>query len=240
MYVGKAKNLRKRLHNYASPKRLSDRIERMVSLIDNILLTNTSTEINALILEAELIKKLRPKYNVLLKDDKSFPFLLITQDEFPRITKHRGDHSQIGGDFFGPFISSKSLTSYIEELCKLFGIRNCSDSFFRNRSRPCLRYFIKRCSAPCMQKIACEEYHKSVLELKRFLRSEKTQHIQQLEMQMQELSREEKFEQAAILRDQIAILQQMQRYVAIVDGGGKFMQRGEICRKKGEQKGKSS
>jgi excinuclease ABC subunit C len=150
LYIGKAKNLRKRVANYVNPNRLSNRIQRMVSMTTKMEFVLTHTEAEALLLEANLIKKLTPRYNILLRDDKSFPSVLITDDhEFPQVMKYRGSRSR-NGKYFGPFASAGAVNQSLMVLQKIFLLRSCSDSIFASRTRPCLLYQIKRCSAPCV------------------------------------------------------------------------------------------
>lgn len=207
IYIGKAKNLRRRLSNYLNFDRASLKTQRLITLIRSIDLIQTPTEIDALLLEAELIKKFKPRYNILLKDDKTFPYLCITNDAFPRITIHRGPIKN--GHIYGPFISGSNLRNYIEELTKIFNIRICSNSLFKNRIRPCLRYYIKRCSAPCTRKIDKDEYSKNVLQLKNFLDGHKKNLIKVLEEKMYSYSHDELYEEAAAIRDRIKILQNL-------------------------------
>ena len=153
LYVGKARALKNRVTNYTQVAKLPKRLQRMVSQTRSMTIVTTRTEAEALLLEAQLIKRFRPPYNVLLRDDKSFPFILLREDhEFPRIQKHRGAR-RIKGQYYGPFASAGSVTRTLNALQKLFLLRSCSDSFFANRSRPCLLYQIKRCSAPCVGRI---------------------------------------------------------------------------------------
>ena len=153
LYVGKAKNLPNRLKNYISEKTLPIRTERMLAQTKNIEVTTTSNESEALLLEANLIKKHKPKFNILLKDDKSFPYILISKNEkWPQLTKHRGKKTR-DGHYFGPFASAGSANWTIKILQKIFLLRICDDSIFRNRQRPCILYQIKRCSAPCLSLI---------------------------------------------------------------------------------------
>ena len=150
LYVGKAKNLPNRLKNYISEKNLPIRTERMLSQTKNIEVTTTSNESEALLLEANLIKKYRPKFNILLRDDKSFPYIFISKNEkWPQLTKHRGKKTR-EGYYFGPFASAGSVNWTIKILQKIFLLRVCDESIFKNRQRPCILYQIKRCSAPCV------------------------------------------------------------------------------------------
>ena len=149
LYVGKARTLKSRVSNYTQVARLPKRLQRMVSQTRSMTIVTTRTEAEALLLEAQLIKRFRPAYNVLLRDDKSFPFIMLREDhEFPRIQKHRGARRVKKAHYYGPFASAGSVTRTLNALQKLFLLRSCSDSFFANRSRPCLLYQIKRCSAP--------------------------------------------------------------------------------------------
>src|SRR5919112_1947206 len=168
LYVGKARALKQRVTNYTQVSRLSKRLQRMVAQTRSMTIVTTRTEAEALLLEAQLIKRFRPAYNVLLRDDKSFPFILLREDhEFPRIQKHRGAR-RAKGQYFGPFASAGSVTRTLNALQKLFLLRSCSDDFFETRSRPCLLYQIKRCSAPCVGKIGEADYDELVEDAKAF------------------------------------------------------------------------
>ena len=174
LYVGKARVLKNRVTNYTQVAKLPKRLQRMVSQTRSMTIVTTRTEAEALLLEAQLIKRFRPPYNVLLRDDKSFPFILLREDhEFPRVQKHRGAR-RIKGQYYGPFASAGSVTRTLNALQKLFLLRSCSDSFFANRSRPCLLYQIKRCSAPCVGRIGVEDYGELVGEAKEFLSGKST------------------------------------------------------------------
>ncbi len=174
LYVGKARTLKTRVSNYTQVARLPKRLQRMVSQTRSMTIVTTRTEAEALLLEAQLIKRFRPAYNVLLRDDKSFPFILLREDSaFPRVQKHRGAR-RIKGQYYGPFASAGSVTRTLNALQKLFLLRSCSDGFFANRSRPCLLYQIKRCSAPCVGRIGEEEYAGLVGEAKEFLAGKST------------------------------------------------------------------
>ena len=157
LYVGKARNLKARVSNYTRPGN-SPRIERMIALTASMMFLTTRTETEALLLEQNLIKQLKPKYNVLLRDDKSFPNILVAKDHaFPQIKKHRGARKQ-KGSYFGPFASAGAVNRTLNQLQKAFLLRNCSDSMFETRTRPCLQYQIKRCTAPCTGLISEEDY----------------------------------------------------------------------------------
>ena len=210
LYVGKARNLRARVSNYARPGPHSPRIARMISETASMMFLTTRTETEALLLEQNLIKQLKPRYNVLLRDDKSFPNILVTKDhDFPMIRKHRGAKSQ-KGDYYGPFAGAGAVNRTLSQLQRVFLLRNCSDSDFETRTRPCLQYQIKRCSGPCCGMISKADYALSVKEAENFLQG-RTKGIQEaLAAQMQAASAEMLFERAAALRDRIKALTQVQ------------------------------
>ena len=210
LYVGKAKDLRKRVTSYTQPQRLSYRIQRMVAETTALEVVTTHTEVEALLLESNLIKRHAPRYNVLLRDDKSFPYILITGDHaWPQITKYRGARSR-AGDYFGPFASAGAVNQTLAALERAFLLRSCSDTVFASRSRPCLLYQIKRCSGPCVGKIDHAGYAELVKEARTFLsgRSRDIQH--RLASLMQEAARALDFESAALYRDRIKALTQIQ------------------------------
>lgn len=209
LYVGKAKNLKKRLTNYTHLDKLSIRIRQMVEQVADLIVIETAGETEALLLENDLIKQFRPYYNILLKDDKSFPFILITSDYPPRLQKYRG-HKNIKGDYYGPFASGLAVNKTITEIQKVFGLRTCPNSYYAHRTRPCLLYQIGRCTGPCCNLITKEAYMERVLQTKAFLRGEKTKFQELLLTQMQELAAEQRYEEAAILRDKIQFLNQIQ------------------------------
>jgi len=210
LYVGKAKNLPNRLKNYISEKNLPIRTERMLSQTKNIEITTTSNESEALLLEANLIKKHKPKFNILLRDDKSFPYIFIGKDEkWPQLIKHRGKKTR-EGHYFGPFASVGSANWTIKTLQKIFLLRVCDDSIFKKRQRPCILYQIKRCSAPCMGYVDPKSYKKLVNNGIKFI-SGKTKNIQKdLSKQMEAASNELDYEKAVVLRDRIKALAQIQ------------------------------
>ena len=210
LYVGKAKNLPSRLKNYISEKNLPIRTERMLSQTKNIEITTTSNESEALLLEANLIKKHKPKFNILLRDDKSFPYIFISKNEkWPQLIKHRGKKNR-EGHYFGPFASVGSANWTIKTLQKIFLLRVCDDSIFKKRQRPCILYQIKRCSAPCMGYVDPKSYKKLVDNSIKFI-SGKTRNIQKdLSKQMEAASNELDYEKAAVLRDRIKALTQIQ------------------------------
>ncbi|WP_027244647.1 excinuclease ABC subunit UvrC [Leisingera daeponensis] len=235
LYVGKARNLKARVSNYTRPGN-SPRIERMIALTASMMFLTTRTETEALLLEQNLIKQLKPKYNVLLRDDKSFPNILVAKDHaFPQIKKHRGARKQ-KGSYFGPFASAGAVNRTLNQLQKAFLLRNCSDSMFETRTRPCLQYQIKRCSAPCTGLISEADYAASVRDAERFLSGRSTKVQEELAEQMMAASEAMEFERAAALRDRIKALTQVQssqginpRGVAEADVIGLHLERGQAC-----------
>jgi len=210
LYVGKAKDLRKRVASYTQPARLSHRLQRMVAESAGVEVVTTHTEVEALLLESNLIKRHAPRYNVLLRDDKSFPYILITGDHaWPQITKYRGARSR-PGEYFGPFASAGAVNQTLAALERAFLLRSCADTVFASRTRPCLLYQIKRCSAPCVGRINREDYGSLVEEAKGFLAG-RTQEVQRrLAGLMQEAALRLDYEGAAIYRDRIRALTQIQ------------------------------
>jgi excinuclease ABC subunit C len=215
LYVGKAKNIRKRVVAYARPTGYDTRIERMVAATASLEFVSTGTETEALLLEANLIKRLRPRFNVLLRDDKSFPYILITADHWAaQILKHRGAHAR-QGDYYGPFASVWAVNRTINSLQRAFLLRSCSDAFFESRTRPCLLYQIKRCSGPCTGEIDFAQYGGLVREAKAFL-SGKSQAVKdELAAEMEKASAALEFERAAIYRDRLAALSAVQSHQGI-------------------------
>ncbi|WNO54661.1 excinuclease ABC subunit UvrC [Stakelama saccharophila] len=215
LYVGKARALKNRVNNYTQVSRLPRRLQRMVAQTRSMTIVTTNNEAEALLLEAQLIKRYRPAYNVLLRDDKSFPFILLRADhDFPRIQKHRGAR-RAKGNYYGPFASAGSVNRTLNALQKLFLLRSCTDSFFSNRDRPCLLYQIKRCSAPCVGRIGEEEYTELVRDAKDFLAGKSTEVQAKLGAQMEAASEALDFELAAILRDRLRALTFIQGSQAI-------------------------
>ncbi|MEO1047837.1 MAG: excinuclease ABC subunit UvrC [Pseudomonadota bacterium] len=203
LYVGKARSLKTRVANYTQVNQLTTRLMRMVSQCRSMEIVTTNSEAEALLLEAQLIKRFRPPFNVLLRDDKSFPFILLRNDhEFPRIHKHRGAR-RAKGNYYGPFASAGSVNTTLNALQKLFLLRSCTDSFFNNRDRPCLLYQIKRCSAPCVGRIDEDGYDALVKQAKDFLAGKSSQVQADLEKQMAKAAEDLDFETAAILRDRL-------------------------------------
>jgi excinuclease ABC subunit C len=210
LYVGKARVLKNRVTNYTQVAKLPKRLQRMISQTRSMTIVTTRTEAEALLLEAQLIKRFRPAYNVLLRDDKSFPFILLREDHaFPRVQKHRGAR-RAKGQYFGPFASAGSVTSTLNALQKLFLLRSCSDSFFANRSRPCLLYQIRRCSAPCVGRISQADYADLVADAKLFLAGKSTGVQARLGKQMAEAAEKKDFELAAVYRDRLRALTYVQ------------------------------
>ncbi len=209
LYVGKAKNLKKRVVSYTYLNKLPNRLQRMVAETIAMEIVTTQSEVEALLLESNLIKKLQPRYNILLKDDKSFPYVLLTGHAYPRVMKYRGP-KQKGGQYFGPFANVAAVDEAILTMQKVFRLRNCSDSYYENRSRPCLQYHIKRCSAPCVGKISEAEYAESVKYVKQFLKGKSATVQKNLADAMFEASMATNFEKAAQLRDSIRLLTSLQ------------------------------
>ena len=211
LYVGKARALRNRVTNYTQVAKLPKRLQRMVSQTRSMTIVTTRTEAEALLLEAQLIKRFRPAYNVLLRDDKSFPFIMLREDHaFPRIQKHRGARRVKKAHYYGPFASAGSVTRTLNALQKLFLLRSCSDSFFENRSRPCLLYQIKRCSAPCVGRIGDQDYGELVEEAKQFLAGKSTGVQGRLSHQMAQAAEKQDYELAAVYRDRLRALTYIQ------------------------------
>ncbi|MBT5033620.1 MAG: excinuclease ABC subunit UvrC, partial [Rhodospirillaceae bacterium] len=212
LYVGKAKNLRKRVANYTSPARLSIRIRRMVAITASMEFVTTHTEAEALLLEANLIKRLAPRYNILLRDDKSYPAILITGDhDFPQVLKHRGARKR-KGEYFGPFASAGAVNQTLTVLQRAFLLRTCTDAVFSSRTRPCLLYQIKRCAGPCVDKISQANYATLVEESRQFLQGESQDFQRRLSARMQDASDTLDFEKAADYRDRIQALTRIQAH----------------------------
>jgi excinuclease ABC subunit C len=210
LYVGKARNLRARVSTYARPSGHSGRIARMIASTASMMFLTTRTETEALLLEQNLIKQLKPKFNVLLRDDKSFPNILVTGDhDFPQIKKHRGAKTEKGA-YYGPFASAGAVNRTLNQLQRVFLLRDCSNSMFDSRTRPCLQHQIKRCSAPCVGKISPEDYRQTVKDAERFLSGRTTDIQARLASEMNAASEEMEFERAAALRDRIKALTQVQ------------------------------
>ena len=206
LYVGKARSLKKRVATYAQLAKLPRRLQRMVAETTRVEVVTTHTEVEALLLESNLIKRLMPRFNVLLRDDKSFPYILITGDHaFPQITKHRGAHTR-EGVYFGPFASAGAVNRTVTALEKAFLLRSCSDAVFAARTRPCLMYQIKRCAAPCVERISLPGYAELVAQAKAFLTGHSHDIQAELGAAMQEASDRLDFEAAATYRDRLRAL----------------------------------
>lgn len=236
LYVGKARNLKARVSNYARPTGHSGRIARMISETASMMFLTTRTETEALLLEQNLIKQLKPRYNVLLRDDKSFPNILVTDTHaFPMIKKHRGARKE-KGSYYGPFASAGAVNRTLTQLQRVFMLRNCTDSVFEGRTRPCLNYQIKRCSGPCVDKISKADYAQTVKDAERFLSGRSTEIQERLAVEMREASEAMEFERAAALRDRIKALTQVQtnqginpRTVAEADIVALHVEKGQAC-----------
>ena len=236
LYVGKARNLKARVSNYARLTGHSGRIARMISETASMMFLTTRTETEALLLEQNLIKQLKPRYNVLLRDDKSFPNILVTDTHaFPMIKKHRGARKE-KGSYYGPFASAGAVNRTLTQLQRVFMLRNCTDSVFESRTRPCLNYQIKRCSGPCVDKISKADYAQTVKDAERFLSGRSTEIQERLAVEMREASEAMEFERAAALRDRIKALTQVQtnqginpRTVAEADIVALHVEKGQAC-----------
>ena len=236
LYVGKARNLKARVSNYSRPGQHTPRIDRMIRDTASMMFLTTRTETEALLLEQNLIKQLKPKYNVLLRDDKSFPNILVSKGHaFPQIKKHRGAKTEKGA-YFGPFASAGAVNRTLNQLQKAFLLRNCTDSVFEGRTRPCLLFQIKRCSGPCVGLISEAAYGEAVADAERFLSGRSTKVQEELAEQMRAASDAMEFERAAGLRDRIRALTAVQstqginpRGVAEADVIALHMEQGQAC-----------
>lgn len=221
LYVGKASNLKKRVSSYFNKQDLSVKTRALVNQIVSIEISVTRSETEALLLESSLIKSLRPKYNILMRDDKSYPFIHISKQHlFPRIEVMRCKKKPANGDFFGPYPSATAVKETVNLIQKVFKIRNCSDSYFSARSRPCLQYQIKRCTAPCVHYISQQDYQQSLSNAKRFLQGKSQQIIDELIERMEIAVSRQAFEEAAVLRDQIKQLRLVQEQQSMVQQRG--------------------
>jgi len=234
IYVGKAKQLKKRLSSYFRKDVGNTKTKVLVSQIMAIDVTVTHTEGEALILENNNIKKYQPKYNILLRDDKSYPYLLITDHKHPKLGVHRGG-KKIKGEYFGPYPTVGAVWESLRLMQKLFPVRQCEDSYYRARSRPCLQYQLNRCSAPCVDKISSIDYNQQVDLAKLFLRGKSSTVIDSLVSKMEQASQTLEFENAAKFRDQIATLRQVQKQqfvsgvVAELDVIGVYIEKSQVC-----------
>ena len=215
LYIGKAKNLAKRVINYTSLNNLTRRLQKMVSITKQMNFAVTNTEVEALLLECNLIKRHKPRFNIILRDDKSFPYILINKEyNYPRIQKYRGA-KKFKGEYFGPFVSPSVADYTLLSLQKAFLLRSCSDTIFNNRKRPCLLYDIKRCSAPCVEHISKENYLETIKDAKKFLNG----NTKAIELKLNKLmiiaSKNQMFEEAGRLRDRIRSINQIQKYQSV-------------------------
>jgi excinuclease ABC subunit C len=210
LYVGKAKNLKNRVVNYTRPKDLPMRLKRMIAETRSMEIIETHTEVEALLLEFNMIKELDPAYNVMLKDDKAYPYILMTSDhDFPRIAKHRGA-KKIKGDYYGPFASAGAVNRTIDIIQRVFQVRNCSDSYYNARKRPCLQHHIKRCTAPCVGLVNQDEYAQQVSDANTFMNGKNQDVQKRYSEQMKQASDDMDFERAAVYRDRIKTLSAIQ------------------------------
>ncbi|MDX2464350.1 MAG: excinuclease ABC subunit UvrC [Porticoccus sp.] len=220
LYVGKAKNLRKRVGSYFRNTGLSPKTQALVSRIANIDVTVTQTEVEALLLEQNLIKQNRPPFNILLRDDKSYPYIFLSdRDTYPQLAFHRGNKRR-KGSYFGPFPSVNAVRESMGFLQKTFRVRQCEDSFFKNRSRPCLQYQIDRCTGPCVELISPDDYQRDVRYTQMFLEGKSDSLVRELERNMDAASKQLDFERAATVRDQISALRRIQAEQVIESGTG--------------------
>lgn len=220
IYVGKAKNLKKRLKSYFQSKSLKNinlKTNALVAEIKNIEITITKNEIEALLLENKLINQLKPKYNVIFRDDKSYPYILITDEKYPAIIYCRGKNNKKKGTLYGPYPSIKSVKTSLDLLCKIFKLRSCDSVFFKNRTRPCLEYQLQRCTAPCVGLINVENYLKDIENVKLFLQSKSKLLIKNLNLAMREASLAMDYELAAKLRDQSKALSILQHEQTVIN-----------------------
>ena len=215
LYIGKAKNLAKRVINYTSLNNLTRRLQKMVNMTIQMNFVVTNNEVEALLLECNLIKRHKPRFNIILRDDKSFPYILInTEHKYPRIQKYRGA-KKIKGDYYGPFVSPSVADYTLLSLQKAFLLRSCSDTIFKNRKRPCLLYDIKRCSAPCVDYITKESYSETIKDAKKFLSGNTKKIENKLTKMMFNASKKKMFEEAGKLRDRIKSITQIQKYQSV-------------------------
>ena len=206
LYVGKARNLKRRVTSYTQTNRLPERLRRMVFETVAMEIVTTHTEAEALLLEANLIKRLKPRFNIILRDDKSYPWLMLTEDHaFPRIVKHRG--AQVDkGSYWGPFASAWAVNNTVTAMQRVFLLRSCSDAVFASRTRPCLLFQIKRCSGPCVGRVGAEDYGKLVNQARAFLAGKAANIQKELAAEMEQAAEALAFERAAAVRDRLRSL----------------------------------
>ncbi len=219
LYVGKAKNLRKRLSSYFRKSVMEAKTQALVERIANVEVTITHSETEALLLEQTLIKQHRPPYNIILRDDKSYPYVYLSRHEFPMLAFRRGKRARTGR-YFGPYPGATAVRESLNTLQKVFQLRNCDDTFFRNRSRPCLQHQIKRCSAPCVGRISTDDYARDVQDAVLFLEGRSHEVVQALVKRMEQCAEALAYEEAAELRDRITSLRRVQEQQAVVGQGG--------------------
>ena len=218
LYVGKARNLKNRVGSYFQPSNVQPKVQALIARTANMEVTITNSETEALLLEFNLIKKHRPRFNVVLRDDKSFPYLhLETHHEFPRLNFYRGSRKE-PGKYFGPYPSAGAVRDTLQQLQKLFRIRNCDDTYFANRSRPCLQYQIQRCTAPCVGLISKEHYARDVGAAIKVLEGRNDEVSEDLGQRMEAAAGRLDFEEAAQLRDQLAKLKVIQAQQIVTAG----------------------
>ncbi|WP_028293552.1 excinuclease ABC subunit UvrC [Oceanobacter kriegii] len=218
LYVGKAKNLKNRVSSYFRARGLNAKTVALVSNIHHIEITVTASEAEALLLEQTLIKQHRPPYNILLKDDKSYPYIHLSSHEYPLLAYRRGKRVSRGGEYFGPYPNSGAVRETLNYLQRLFLIRSCEDSYFNHRSRPCLQYEIKRCSAPCVGMISEQQYNDDINKARRFLQGKNTELVSELQQEMMNASAQLEFEQAADIRDRLELLRRIQEKQTVEAG----------------------
>ena len=212
LYVGKAKNLKRRVTNYANPAGINTRILQMISQTRAMEIVTTRTEVEALLLESNMIKRMRPRFNILLRDDKSFPYILLVGDhDWPQLVKHRGARNQ-KGEYFGPFASAGAVNRTLNTMQKAFPLRSCSDSVFESRTRPCLQHQIRRCTAPCVNRISHDDYAQLVEEAREFLSGRSSAVQKRLSERMQAASEDMAYETAALYRDRLRALAHIQSH----------------------------
>jgi excinuclease ABC subunit C len=239
LYVGKARSLKDRVRSYFSPSKVEPKVYALVQQIANIEVTVTNSETEALLLEYNLIKQHRPRFNIVLRDDKSFPYIHLREDhEFARLTFYRGSRSE-PGRFFGPFPNAGAVKETLQQLQKLFHIRNCRDTFFANRSRPCLQHQIGRCSAPCVGLISREAYAQDMVSAVKVLEGRSSEVNAELQARMEQAATKLDFERAAEIRDQLAALKRIQSQQIVTAEGERDVDVFAIIGQPGERRAES-